>query len=293
MKLSYQIRPLLRLTLLFVFTNSIVSFAKSKSIVEFSNFAELFKEAELNGPCKVKRVRFNSSTFYVPANSKNPNMRYNILGWGNGSAMSANTYSKVLESIASHCIFVAAANTSAAGSGKEIQNSVDSAISQYPKLITAQPKICTSGHSQGGGGSMNAANRLNADCVITIQADTLYTSKINHPLARDVEVISLWSSSDTISPANPTNFKSIDQNSSILTSIETYKENHFTITSKRGGNIGTLFRMAALAQLSVDITMATKFRKAFWGPNTTSTATAILNQISEVDRDSGALNAIP
>ena len=257
------------------------------------SFSQLFDQAEGNGRCSVRRVSGVGSTFYVPSDPSNRNARFNILGWGNGTGGTSITYSSVLESIASHCILVAAANTANSGSGREVQSAVNDARSRYSNILVSNPKVCTSGHSQGGGGSFNAANRLNAQCVIAVQPDTVYTTRIDRPVASNVEVIALWSSLDVLAPASPFNASNAERNSSILTQVETSGEDHFTITLGRGGDIGTLFRMAAKAQLSTDSAEATKFRRAFWGPSTSSTVTTSAREISDVERDSGATSATP
>lgn len=258
-----------------------------------TGFSSLFSQAEDNGRCSVRRVSGASSTFYVPTDPSNSNARFNILAWGNGTGGTSSTYRTVLESIASHCILVAAANTANSGTGREVQNAVDDARNRYGNILMTNAKVCTSGHSQGGGGSFNAANRLNAQCVIGVQPDTVYTTSIDDALARTVETICLFSSSDTLAPDTPYNSRNCQRNSSILTEIETSGEDHFTITSGRGGDIGTLFRMAAKAQLSTDSAVAAKFRGAFWGPTTSSTVTTSNRSISNVERDSGATSTTP
>lgn len=257
------------------------------------SFADLFDEAERDGRCSVRRVSGLGSTFYVPTDPSNRNARFNILGWGNGTGGTSTTYSSMLESIASHCILVAAANTANSGTGREVQNAVDDARSRYRDILNSNARVCTSGHSQGGGGSFNAANRIGNDCVIAVQADTVYTTQIDRAVGRNVEVIALWGSADTLAPASPFNANNIERNTSILTQVETSGEGHFAPTSGRGGDIGTMFRMAAKAQLSNDPAESTKFRGAFWGPTTDSTVTTRAREISDVERDSGATGTNP
>lgn len=257
-----------------------------------SGFTTLFEEAEGNGRCRVNRVSALGSTFYVPSDPRNSNARFNILGWGNGTGGTSITYASMLESIASHCILVAAANTANSGTGSEVEDAVNSARSRYRSILLSDAKVCTSGHSQGGGGSFNAANRLNAECVIPVQADTVFTTRIYSDLSRNVEVIALWGSADTLAPAS-TNRRNVEGASSILTQVETRGEGHFAPTTGRGGDIGTLFRMAAKAQLSNDAAEATRFRGAFFGPTTQFTVSESVREISDVRRDSGAVNTNP
>ncbi|GAA6133485.1 hypothetical protein NBRC116188_02740 [Oceaniserpentilla sp. 4NH20-0058] len=261
------------------------------------SFDDLFSEAEDDGRCSVQRVERSDSTFYVPTDPTNSSAKFHILGWGNGTGGTENTYSTLLRSLASQCVLVAAANTDNSGTGEEIEDAVNDARSRYASKVLSNHKVCTSGHSQGGGGSFNAANRLDADCVIAIQADTRFTTTIYDDLASDVEVIALWSEDDTLAPAGSeyftSNTRNVEAASSILTEAETANEDHFTITSGRGGDIGSMFRMAVKAQLSNDSAEATRFRGAFWGPSTSSTVTTSASEISEVERDSGAVNTQP
>jgi hypothetical protein len=254
-----------------------------------SGFAQLFSEASSNGSCRVNRVSGTGATFYVPSGGSG---RYNILGWGNGTGGTSTTYSALLETIASHCVLVAAANTSSSGDGTDVRDAVNDARLRYGSILNSDPKVCTSGHSQGGGGSFNAANLLNADCVIAVQADTRFTTRISDALDSDVEVIALWGSSDTLAPRSG-NLANVRNNSSIMTSVETSGESHFAPTSGRGGDIGTMFRMAAKAQLSSDAAEAQRFRRAFWGPTTSDTVTEANSNISDVERDAAALATQP
>jgi len=260
-------------------------------------FDTLFSEAEADGRCSVNRVFTTDTTFYVPSDPSNSSARFNILGWGNGTGGDSTTYTTLLESLASQCVLVAAANTENSGTGEEVQNAVNEARSRYASKVLSGHKVCTSGHSQGGGGSFNAANRLDADCVIAIQADTRFTTEIYAPVASDVEVIALWSEDDSLAPAGSeyltSNTRNVEANTSILTEAETAGEDHFTITFGRGGDIGTMFRMAVKAQLSNDSAEATRFRGAFWGPETSATVTESASVISEVERDAGAVNTQP
>ena len=188
--------------------------------------------------CSVTRVSGLSSTFYVPSGGSGT---YNILGWGNGTGGTSSTYRGLLESIAEQCILVAAANTANSGTGREVENAVNDAKSRYANLVGSNPKVCTSGHSQGGGGSFNAANRLDADCVIAMQPDTVYTTSIYGPVDRDVDVACIFSLSDTLAPALPFNSLNCRANSTRY-SEEMTSGTHFTITYGDGGAVGDAMR---------------------------------------------------
>lgn len=254
-------------------------------------FANLYSQASGNGSCTVNRVTSGSSTLYIPSNRSDSNARFNVLVWGNGTGGTASTYRTLLESVASHCIAIAAANTANSGSGAEMQSALNTLRSRYGSILRSNHKVCTAGHSQGGGGSFNAANRVDADCVIPIQPDTRFTTRINADLARDVEVITLWGESDTLAPASG-NRRNVEGASTILTQVETAGESHFAPTSS-GSAIGVMFRMANIAQLSNNPSQATQFRGAFWGPATSNTATTSNRNLSDVRRNSAAVSTAP
>lgn len=190
------------------------------------------------GDCSVDRETSLGSVFYVPSGGDGT---YNILGWGNGTGGTSSTYRGLLESVAEQCILVAAATTANSGSGREVEDSVNQAKSRYRNIVGNDPKVCTSGHSQGGGGSFNAANRLDADCVIAVQPDTVYTTSIDRPVASDVDVVCIFSTGDTLAPALPFNAGNCRRNSTRYTQ-ETTSGTHFAPTSGDGGAPGEVMR---------------------------------------------------
>jgi hypothetical protein len=255
-----------------------------------AEFTNLYERASGDGRCSVSRVSTSNSTFYIPRDPYNSSARFNVLVWGNGTGGTSSTYSTLLTSVATHCVAVAAANTSNSGTGAEMATALNEIRSRYNSILG--DKVCTAGHSQGGGGSFNAANRIGADCVIPVQPDTRYTTRIYSDLASHVEVITLWGEDDTLAPASG-NRSNVEGASTILTQVETANEGHFAPTSGRGGAIGTMFRMANIAQLSNNSTTAQEFRRAFWGPTTNYTVTTRHSDISDVRRNAAAQYTSP
>lgn len=199
--------------------------------------------------CSVSRVSTTSSTFYVPTGGAG---KYNILGWGNGTGGTSSTYSGVLTAVARQCILVAAANTANSGTGSEVERAVNDAKSRYASKLYTNPKVCTSGHSQGGGGSFNAANRLGASvakCVIGVQPDTVYTTSIYRPVASTVDVACIFSLSDVLAPALPFNSLNCRANSTRYTERTTLGT-HFTVTYGDGGAPGDAMRSFARSWLA-------------------------------------------
>jgi len=192
------------------------------------------------GGCSIDRVSGLGSTFYVPRGDG----PFNILGWGNGTGGTSSTYRGLLEAVAEECILVAAANTSSSGSGADVENAVNEARVRYSNKVGPNPKVCTSGHSQGGGGAFNAANRLDADCVIGLQPDTVYTTRIYSPVASYVDVVCIFSTADTLAPALPFNGPNCRANSTRY-SQELTSGSHFTPTYGDGGAPGDEMRSYA------------------------------------------------
>ena len=188
--------------------------------------------------CSVTRESGSGAVFYVPRGGDGT---YNILGWGNGTGGTSSTYRGLLEAAAARCVLVAAATTANSGTGSEVQSAVTQALSRYRSIVGASPKICTSGHSQGGGGSFNAANRLNAQCVIAVQPDTVYTTSIYRPVASTTDVVCIFSTGDTLAPALPFNGPNCRANSTRYTQ-ELTSGTHFAPTSGDGGAPGRVMR---------------------------------------------------
>jgi hypothetical protein len=190
------------------------------------------------GPCSVTRTSTTGTVYYVPSGGSG---RYNLLGWGNGTGGGSTTYRGLLEAAAARCVLVAAATTSSAGSGAAVATSVNAARTRYASILRSPLKVCTSGHSQGGGGSFNAANRLDANCVIAVQPDTVYTTRIDGPVAATTDVVCIFSTGDTLAPALPYNGRNCRNNSTRYTQ-ETTSGTHFAPTSGDGGAPGRVMR---------------------------------------------------
>lgn len=227
--------------------------------------------------CSVSVQRSGSNTFYVPSGGAG---RYHLLGWGNGTNGNSRTYEGLLTALASYCIFVAAANTANAGSGDEIVDAINSAKSRYSSKLQSNLRVCTSGHSQGGGGSYNAASRANANCVISVQADTRFTTQIRRSLPSNTEVVALWSEDDGLAPRDNGNERNTRNAArSAYASVESENEGHFTPVSGSGGRVGALQRLAAVAYLDTSSSRRNEFVQAF-RRDSGSSATAASRNVS-------------
>jgi hypothetical protein len=200
----------------------------------------LMSASAFSQTCSVTTQSGTGARFYVPSGGTG---QYNILAWGNGTGGSATTYSGLLTAAAQRCVLVAAATTANSGSGTQVASALSQARSRFASIIRPNPRICTSGHSQGGGGSFNAANVIGSSvsCVIAVQPDTVFTVSIQRPVAANVDVTCIFSSGDTLAPANPSNANNCRRNSTIYRQVST-TGTHFAPTSGTGGQVGVQMR---------------------------------------------------
>jgi|GEM_PF-1135466 len=253
-------------------------------------FNDIWSEATGRGACSVSVVAGSESTFFVPSGG---NENYNIIAWGNGTGTSVTRYSGMLEQLASHCIIVAAAETSMAGSGEEMRDAVMSAKEQFSTILSPELRVCTSGHSQGGGGSFNAARLLDADCVIGLQSDTYWTTQIKGDLPQKTEVVSIWGAEDNLvyRSFNSPMAEAVTSNTYI--DIEARDDDHLTSIRGTGGTGGAAQRLAAVAMLSTDAQKRDRFRQALYGADSVATVSTENNQFSYVYRNDLAMAQQP
>lgn len=192
--------------------------------------------------CSVQIVDSGANRFYVPSGGPRPG-QYNILGWGNGTGGGRTTYQSLLTAAAQRCVLVAAATTANSGSGTQVRDAVAAARTRFANILRSPLKICTSGHSQGGGGSFNAANVIGpaVSCIIAVQPDTVFTVQIQRPVAANVDTTCIFSTGDTLAPAQPNNLNNCRRNSTIFKTVTT-TGTHFAPTTAQGGAPGAAQR---------------------------------------------------
>jgi hypothetical protein len=128
------------------------------------------------GPFRVTVDRGSSNTYYSPRDLGSQGCtRHPVILWGNGTFTSVSRYSSLLEHFASHGFIVAAANTSNAGSGREMLNGLDeltrwnsSSSSRFNGRVDLD-NVGATGHSQGGGGAINAGNDSRVGVIFPLQ----------------------------------------------------------------------------------------------------------------------------
>lgn len=116
------------------------------------------------GPFSVTTQSTSSNTFYSPTNlGTNGCTTHPVVLWGNGTSTSVSIYDAFLRHLASHGFIVAAANTSNAGSGTQMLEGLaqlrtwnGQSGNRFNQRVDLQ-NVGSTGHSQGGGGAINAA----------------------------------------------------------------------------------------------------------------------------------------
>lgn len=111
-----------------------------------------------------------SCTVYRPTTLNGDNA---VILWGNGTGASPSSYAALLRHWASWGFVVVAANTSSAGTGRDMLDCLNwlerSSLASRVNLN----KVGTSGHSQGGGGSIMSGTDRRITATAPIQGYTL------------------------------------------------------------------------------------------------------------------------
>ncbi len=123
------------------------------SVSNFANAGPYATRSGSEGP---------NCTVYRPSTLGQNGVRHPIILWGNGTGGTPSTYNALLTHWASHGFVVAAAQTTDAGTGVEmlaclsyLQTEAAKSSGTYVGKLNLG-RVGTSGHSQGGGGSIMA-----------------------------------------------------------------------------------------------------------------------------------------
>jgi hypothetical protein len=142
----------------------------------------------------VQQMSVSGFTLFIP----NPRpTSAPTLTWGNGTSGSPSNYSGFLRQWASWGFLVVASNSGSTGTGSQMVQGI-SVIQNGG--FGAGTYVCTSGHSQGGSGTVNAARDSRVDCTMPVQLDNTFTATSN---GRDISgkpSLILCGSSDTLAP---------------------------------------------------------------------------------------------
>lgn len=193
----------------------------------------------LPASCSVTVQNGTGARFYIP-NATGVNM----LVWGNGTGGGAATYTNLLNAAAARCVLVAAATTANSGGGTEMRDAFNQARQRFAARLRPNFRTCTSGHSQGGGATFNAANVIGSavTCGIALEPDTVFTVRINRPVAANVDITCIFGNRDTLAPAQPSNLNNCRRNSTIFKTVTVNASHLDWINRAGGGTVGTAQR---------------------------------------------------
>ncbi len=116
-----------------------------------------------------------SFTLFGPADLGEGGERHAVITWGNGTFSQPFDYFGLLDHLASYGFIVIASNSGFTGSGQQMIAGVDWVIEQNddpnsPLFDTVDTEaIGAAGHSQGGGGTINAGTDPRVVCTAPIQ----------------------------------------------------------------------------------------------------------------------------
>lgn len=126
-------------------------------------------------------------TLYYPADLQAGD-KSAIISWGNGTGTTPIVYQGLLEHWASHGLVVIAANTPAPYTGLEMLAGIDWLLEEHERPGSVfegaldPEKIATVGHSQGGGGAINAASDARVRTCVAIQPAVSQVEALKGPL---------------------------------------------------------------------------------------------------------------
>jgi hypothetical protein len=129
----------------------------------------------------------NAFTLFRPAQLGQGGVRHPIITWGNGTFVTPEAYAAFLTHLATHGFVVIASNNTNTGSGVQMLQGVDWLLQQNAAASgdfagKLDPnRIGATGHSQGGGGTINAGADPRIKTVVPIQP-LPQTQRLNGPM---------------------------------------------------------------------------------------------------------------
>ncbi len=127
---------------------------------------DFYKE---KGPFEVATKSASQKTFFYPKNPK-PGCQYPAMGWGNGMGVSGSSAYRAFNShLASWGVHVCAHHGAGASSGREASSCLSAIVEDNEVNQQIGEKRLTAGHSMGGGGAVNGADRDDVVALISVQ----------------------------------------------------------------------------------------------------------------------------
>lgn len=206
------------------------------------------------GPSAVRTVSSGGFTLFL-GNGGGPKPG---LTWANGTSGSPSAYTDILTRVASFGTQVVASNSGQTGNGTAVADGVN-VLRNADNSVTTD--FCTSGHSQGGSGSINAARIIaqrgtaNVRCTIPVEPDNRFTASSDGADIRGQGLI-LCGSADNLAPCNgnTSNGNGLFNESRVATcQVTVTGAGHTGAGSPAGGNNGGLFPALVTAGIEAAI----------------------------------------
>lgn len=173
-----MLKPILKLSVLASFglaSSAAISMTSGVGGTETTGGATNYAAS---GSYSVARETEGQCAVYRPRSLGEGGKKHPVILWGNGTGTPVSGYDSILAHWASHGFVVAAATTTNAGSGAEMISCLDDLASKnkgnggYAGKLDLS-KVGTSGHSQGGGGSIMAGQDARITATVPMQPYTL------------------------------------------------------------------------------------------------------------------------
>lgn len=211
------------------------------------------------GPYEVQVQTMADHTLYFPAKMD----RHPVIIWGNGSLATPSIYDALLRHWAGYGFIVAAANTTWATSGVEMLQGIDllARLNQQPDSPFYQKvdlaHIGASGHSRGGGGSLNAGADPRVTTTVPIEPGP-------RPSAAGLHGPSFLLAGQNDGIVDPSGVKQFYESADHIVAIygELAGAGHFTPLGDGGG-----FRGASTAWFAFHLKGDERARGEFFGAN--------------------------
>jgi hypothetical protein len=126
------------------------------------------------GPFSTTVTKVGTNTYFHPA-TMTAGTKLPVILWGNGTSVTPDCYTVLLHHWASYGFIAAAANTTNSGSGREMLAGLDYLTSANGQAgnkfygVVDLANVGTSGHSQGGGGSIASGRDPRVKTIMPIE----------------------------------------------------------------------------------------------------------------------------
>lgn len=180
------------------------------------------------GPLETVQASIPGYELYYPVDMLEG--EHPIITWGNGTFAIPLVYQGLLDHLASHGFVVIASTSSMTGSGEEMLGGVDWLVDEnsregsifFNKIDVDH--VGATGHSQGGGGTINAGTDPRVTCTAPIEPTPGRVAEVEGPMfliagSEDLIVPKSWVTASTYDPALVPTIYGIAQGASHLTPL--------------------------------------------------------------------------